>query len=201
MNRHLLTSIIILCTISIQAQIFKGGVELGLLASQVDGDNMTGYHKPGLHAGAFTYVPLREDNLQLQTGIYYMQKGCKATNTRSTGELNTYHMTLHQIGMPIMIRFNCQKPYRFEAGCLMDIMPIIRIRMDGYLYEIRPEHEDYEDFNLFELAGFCGVQWQRDEHWGAHLQFMYSITPIGKSHYISSGLRNNSLLLKVSYTF
>lgn len=198
-RRHIILFASFLFFLPIQAQLFKGGLSIGLLASQVDGDNMNGYHKPGLYAGAFTYVPLREDNLQLQTGIYYMQKGCKATNTRTSGELNTYHMTLHQIGMPIMIRFNCQKPYRFEAGCSMDIMPMIHIRMDGNLYEIRPEN--YEDYNFFELSGFCGVQWQRDKHWGAHLQFMYSITPVGKSHYISSGLRNNSLLLAISYIF
>ena len=177
------------------AQSFKGGAAFGLMASQVDGDNMDGYHKPGLYGGLFTYLPLHEGNIQLQFGLEYLQKGCKATNTQAEGALNTYHLTMHQMGMPLLFRWNCNKPYRLEAGCSINITPMIRIRRNGETYP-----PDEGTYRFFELGGICGLQWQCNGHWGLHLRFLYSLTPVGKSFYRDFGLRNNSLLLSASYT-
>ena len=198
MHRHLLMTIALCCVLNAQAQLFKGGAELGLLASQVDGDNMTGYHKPGLYAALFTNLPLNEGDFQLQMGLAYMQKGCKATNSQEEGALNTYHLTLHQAGIPLTLRWNRLEPFFFEAGCSFNITPLVRIRRNGELYQLGADDDTYR---FFELGGIAGLQWQLDGHWGLHLRMLYSLTPAGKSRYLQTGLRNNSLLLNLSYTF
>jgi len=40
------------------SQSFQGGVLAGLNASQVDGDSYSGYHKPGIVAGAYVLTNL-----------------------------------------------------------------------------------------------------------------------------------------------
>ncbi|MBO7624824.1 MAG: PorT family protein [Bacteroidales bacterium] len=198
MHRLLLMTAALCCILNAQAQLFKGGAELGLLASQVDGDNMTGYHKPGLYAALFTNLPLHEGDFQLQMGLAYLQKGCKATNSQAEGALNTYHLTLHQAGMPLTLRWNRLEPFFIEAGCSFNITPLIRIRRNGELYQLGADDDTYR---FFELGGIAGLQWQLDGHWGLHLRMLYSLIPVGKSYYRSIGLRNNSLLLNLSYTF
>lgn len=196
--RNLFLSCCICALLSgVQAQSFKGGLQAGLLASQVDGDNMDGYHKPGVFAGAFVNLPLKEGEWQLQLELDYMQKGCKATNQVSEELMNDYHLTFHQIGMPVLLQWNPGR-YRLEAGCAFNITPLIRERRNGELWE---HGSDGEAYRFFELGGVCGAGVQLNPHWGLQLRFMYSLLPVGKSFYKRFGLRNNSLLLSASYTF
>lgn len=197
-KRNILFACCMLALLStIHAQSFKGGLQVGLLASQIDGDNMDGYHKPGLFAGAFVNLPLNEGAWQLQMEIEYLQKGCKATNWLSEEVLNDYHLTFHQVGIPVLLQRNTGR-YCIEAGCSFNITPHIRERRNGELWEYG---SDEERFHFFELGGVCGGSVKLDGHWSLQLRFMYSLLPIGKSLYKRFGLRNNSLLLSVGYTF
>ncbi len=193
-----LLAVALLIHIHTDAQYFKGGLQAGLLASQVDGDNMEGYHKPGLYCGAFAACPFKGDRFELQAGIDYMQKGSKATNRRSEDELNLFHLTFHQIGLPVLFKWNFHENCWMEAGCSMNVTTSVMIRRDGTLYRNKPDNDTYRQF---ELGGICGLQWELRPHWSLHMRFLYSLTPVGKSHYRSIGLRNNSLLLGISYTF
>ena len=47
-------------TYQINAQKFKGGVQAGLLLTQVDGDDFNGYHKMGAIVGGFANIPFEE---------------------------------------------------------------------------------------------------------------------------------------------
>ena len=52
------------------ASNFKGGVRAGFTASQISGDNLTGFHKLGAYAGLYACYPLTEKgNLKLQAEI------------------------------------------------------------------------------------------------------------------------------------
>ncbi len=199
MKRRFLFSLFIpfLFMLSAQAQIFKGGLSLGLLASQIDGDRMEGYHKPGLYAATFVRIPLKDGNWGLQTELDYMQKGCKAHNDSESGILNTYQTTIHQVGVPVLAQWNCLKRYRLEWGVSFNANFLIRSRRDG---EISPYTDD-ADYRLFECSGIGGVIVQFNPHWDCHLRYMYSLLPIGKSLYRRTGLRNNSILLNISYIF
>lgn len=197
-KQHLLLACgLLLLTLSAEAQRFKGGAGIGLLASQVDGDNMEGYHKPGLFAGVFAALPLQDGKWQLQGELDYMQKGCKATNEEGEGMLNTYHATFHQIGMPLLAQWNCLKTYRLEAGFSFNMTPRISISRNGEKWDASGE----DTYRFFEWGGVCGLQWQGEGHWGLHLRFLYSLTPVGKSLYSRAGLRHNSLLIHTTYTF
>lgn len=199
MNRRntLLIYCIFVLISSTSAQSFKGGLHVGLLASQVDGDNMDGYHKPGAFAGAFVNLPLKDGKWQLQMELDYMQKGCKATNQISEDVMNDYHLTFHQIGLPVLLQWNTNR-YLLEAGCSFNITPLIRERRNGELWE---NGSDGDIYRFFEFSGICGAGMRFNAHWDMQLRFLYSLLPVGKSFYKRFGLRNNSLLLSASYTF
>ena len=180
------------------AQSFKGDLKLGLLASQIDGDNLSGYHKPGLCAGIAARLQVPETAWEFSIGMEYLQKGCKATNYKSEGAHNDYHLTMHQIGLPVTAAWNCAKNLYLEAGCGLNIVPFIRLRQEGEVYTLDTDDDAYR---FFEWGCIGGFQWRKNEHWGIHLLFRYSLTAVGKSFYKKTGLRNNSLELSASYTF
>ena len=60
-------------TLSIQAQNFGGGLIAGLSTSQVAGDNLAGFNKIGMMAGAFvTFPQVYSENIKLQLEIIYI---------------------------------------------------------------------------------------------------------------------------------
>ena len=59
------------------AQQFKGGFYIGFLATQVDGDDFSGYKKPGLFFGMFANIPFKNGKIKLQMEIDYAQKGSR----------------------------------------------------------------------------------------------------------------------------
>lgn len=183
--------------ISFQAycQSFKGRVQIGLLASQVDGDNMTGYHKPGVFAGIAACLNPPESNWEISVGMDYMQKGSKATNYMSEGQRNSYHLTLHQIGLPIQVRWNYLKKYRIDIGTSFNITPLVIERRDGETW-INGDHP----YRFFEWSVFGGFNYHLKEKWDLQLHMHYSVLPVGKSFYSIYGLRNNNLELSVAYT-
>lgn len=168
---------------------------MGLLACQVDGDNMEGFHKPGLFAGLYVNKNL-SDKFSLQMEMDYFQKGCKANNLREDKSPNTYHLTLHQIGIPILLDWNCSKNIYLNAGVAFCFTPLIREKREGELLEF-PEDKYY----FFELAGIAGLRYEINYNWSAGLRFNYSLLPIGKSYYRKIGLRNNVLQLYAAYKF
>lgn len=56
---------------------FGAGLTLGLNASQIDGDERLGYHKPGLNAGVRGVVRINE-KIDMSTEIAYSQRGSQS---------------------------------------------------------------------------------------------------------------------------
>lgn len=80
-------------------QDFKANLLIGLNASQIDGDNLAGYNKAGLRAGAEISYPLN-DNQALGSGLIYSQRG-SSSSSDSPGfvriRINYVEIPLHYI--------------------------------------------------------------------------------------------------------
>ena len=63
-------------TVLSYGQRFHGGPMTGLVVSQVDGDNLGGYNKPGIRAGGWVNTQI-SDLTTLQLELQYIQKGSK----------------------------------------------------------------------------------------------------------------------------
>ena len=68
--QNLLIPFLLFFALSVNAQRFKGGILIGMNASQIEGDGWAGFYKGGLLAGAFVNTDLK-DKFGAQLEIKY----------------------------------------------------------------------------------------------------------------------------------
>ncbi|HAH58346.1 MAG TPA: hypothetical protein DCL86_09375 [Bacteroidales bacterium] len=103
------------------AQEFKGGVHLGLVGSQVAGDNYSGYNKAGINAGGWISLPLgAKSHLQMELG--YIQKGSRENPDSEKGHYDAYIMRLGYINLPLVYRYQYSTLLGFEGGFSMNFL-------------------------------------------------------------------------------
>lgn len=187
------------CILSLQAQNFKGGLQAGLLATQVDGDDRGSYNKPGLFLGAFTAFPFHNERMSIQLEIDYAQKGSKTKGRLPDGRLNKSRLALHQIEVPVLYNWKFIPSFSLTGGLSFNM--IVNYKEYDLNGEPYPEDVTAYDLNFFELGLLFGLNYHLKEHYGLSFRYGYSITPLGPSLYRRIGLRNNFLQFHVSYMF
>ena len=100
-------------TSKLLAQRFKGGLIAGANFSQIDGDDLAGFHKPGLNAGAYVSAILA-DRWQLSIEMLFSQQGSKWS---SNDGLNTAFdkIALNMVEVPLILNFEEWK-FHVQAG-------------------------------------------------------------------------------------
>lgn len=91
----------------LQAQIIKGEVFGGAIASQVDGDECYGFKKFGVHAGAGALVPIvTANNFSMDIGleVLFSQKGAfkRDSITYNSSFPHAYNLKLNYVEIPLM---------------------------------------------------------------------------------------------------
>ena len=193
-KKIILLSICSVLALSAQAQGFKGGLHLGLLATQVDGDEHGGYKKAGLFAGIFTNFAFPEKKIQLQFELNYAQKGSAA---------NPFHrIVLHQVEPTVLAEWNFWKKFCLEGGLGFNIVPSAK----RYVNQEDVTKYPGNKFYVFHLDGIAGLSYRINEHIGASFRFSYS-TPIGtgprerQGKLLEGYMYNNCWLFRVYYQF
>jgi Outer membrane protein beta-barrel domain len=174
----LFVSLPILC----HAQRFKGGLVLGLNASQIDGDKMAGYDKAGLEAGTYVYTELTKRwNIQME--LHYDGKGSSSPKDADVFQRNR----LNYIELPLLGQYALIKNVKLQFGV-----------SGGYLFHATHNIGDgsgYSDFtssfNKIELAGFGGVNLTYLDPINFNIRYSYSIFPIFTPPYTSSAILGN----------
>lgn len=187
-------------TFSLYAQKanFKGGLEIGIMGTQVDGDTLSGYDKAGLRLGAFIEREINKD-FDIQFALLYTQKGAKGA--KKPNDLSSYYETnLHYIDMPLTGRYKHHSGLMGEAGLAL-----------GYLF--KQQEMGYDDFtnfrkdndpgfNRFEVSWHLGLGYRIFANVIVHTQFNYSLLRI-RGKYDSqipgvfSGQFNNTLMVSL----
>lgn len=103
--RLLFLGIFLLWTLLLEAQTFRGYVLVGGNMSQVDGDNLAGFHKAGLGGGAGVFYDL-SDRWRSSLGFIFNQNGARATS-RELGLSSTLieEIQLNYVTLPVDIHF------------------------------------------------------------------------------------------------
>ncbi len=176
------------------AQIFKGGGHLGMLVSQVDGDEHSGYKKLGLFVGGFVNFPFQKQPLALQLELNYAQKGSKDNNIQ-------YKISTHQIEMPLFLMWNCWKELHLDIGLSFDIL----VSANEFLH--KNKIEDMNRFYFCDLGGIVGIHYAIKDKFIIGGRFNYSLSPIGinaisrKNRKIQTFMWSNALIFFVAYQF
>lgn len=98
------------------AQVIKGALIGGLNLSQVDGDQIYGFHKAGLNVGASAIIPIK-NRFSLDLEILYSQKGSSQkplyNYEDSSGE---YMLKLNYAEIPLLLQYSDKGGVTVGAG-------------------------------------------------------------------------------------
>lgn len=174
MKKFLLIAFLLVCgSLWSFAQRFEGGVIAGINASQVDGDFTSGYHKPGIVAGAYVLTDLSR-NVFTGMEIKFSQKGSRKNPNFKTGDQEKYIMRLNYIDIPVYVGVRTSERISVFGGLSAGyLMKAAEYDNHGLFAE-----EDQADFNDIDVQGMLGFRFQLTNRITADLRGAYSILPI-----------------------
>ena len=99
--KHLLIALILLITHNLSAQNFDAGLVAGFTMSQISGDGLAGFDKPGARIGAYISYPIPRKKMNFEIGMQYLQKGSRASGSKNASSI--YSMDMHYLELPFTI--------------------------------------------------------------------------------------------------
>jgi hypothetical protein len=174
MKRILFFLFIAFSLLSTTAQSFKGGIRAGLTASQLSGDNMSGYNKLGAYAGGYVKFPFTEI-WSLQTELNFIMKGSSNVVNLSPSNLYLYYIQLLYLQVPLLPKAQLFKNFELELG------PAFNILFFGAEYDAYGRIHNRKPFKWWEISGIVGVTYLIKEHYGINIRYEVSLTPIRKA--------------------
>ena len=184
---------ILLCcgflSISIQAQNFGGGIILGLSTSQVGGDDLAGFNKAGLLAGAFANTPISE-LLSFQMEITYLQKGSNNPNINNSEHPNYLKEDISSsyIEVPLLLQYHQSNKMKIEGGVQLAYL------INGYYNDLNGEIPIYsvDPFIEYDFGLLLGIDYKYSENISLNTRLSSSILPIGAEDYDGVNSYNSS---------
>jgi len=115
MRKHFLYLLLILLPCITIGQSIKGGLAVGLNATQVDGDEVYGYHKYGLNAGAFATIPVgKKFSFSIETA--YSQKGSYQSPQYADSLSGEYKLILNYVEVPLLFQYTDKDIIKIGTG-------------------------------------------------------------------------------------
>jgi hypothetical protein len=194
-SKNLLLLLLLLFALSppLFAQRFKGAVMGGMNISQVDGDEVYGYHRVGGQIGLAAILPLKKWDITLET--VFNQKGAVEKQQYENWEYNydtnsmlidstlytgAYNLRLNYVEVPLMVHYTDRDRYTvgigFSYGRLVNYSEI----------EHGGNVPPYSDTVAFKKNDYCVVADLQIRVWRQlkfNIRFSYSMAPIRERTY------------------
>ena len=196
-KKIILLILITVFALTVYGQRFHGGPMLGLSATQIDGDNLGGYNKPGIRGGAWVNTSISK-NIIMQLELEFIQKGSKISQNELKNQ-EYYHARLNYIQAPILAKTSLLPKLSGEAGIAGSyLVASLEDKDGGGFLEAEPP------FDLFELSGLLGLNYNLNENFTANVRLNYSLLPIrphpgGQYYWLNRGQYNNAMLFSLYY--
>ena len=191
----------------------KGGFRVGLVASQISGDDLAGYHKLGAYAGLFANTPISlSGKWRFQMELNFVMKGSQTfAYTREDGSLNdVYKLTLLYTETPFLFQRelgyfispkNKTYTFFFEVGPALNFLFYQKERdMYGEIYR---SHDQL--FNFWEAAVIAGLFCRIEDRWGLSFRWSSSVYPVRIQNWVFNRRIkmqfNDYIALTVQYHF
>ena len=145
------------------SQRFAAAAFAGINFSQIDGDQLAGYHQIGANAGLQVYTSL-SDRWELVTGMGFSQLGSnKSVNDPQSAALD--QVRLNYVEVPALLSFNEWK-FKVSGGLLYS--RLINYKAIDYVGADVTDLQNWRDNALSALVGVSFVpegQWVLDFRW------------------------------------
>jgi hypothetical protein len=202
--RKLLFLFFLFIATGVYAQSFRAGLQLGLAATQVTGDQLSGFHKVGMFGGVFVNYPTGHlGDFQLE--LNYIQKGSRKNAHPDEGDYEKYIMRLNYVALPFFYKFKIKEKLSIEIGA--EFAYLINSKEFDIYGAITPDPRK-EDFSNVDLSAFAGVGIKFYEHFRFIFRYSYSIKPIRPKPdsslpltYYDAGQFNEVVITSIQYQF
>lgn len=180
MNKFNLTLIFALFLSSTAFAQFTGGIHDGIVASQIDGDKMSGYRKFSPYGGLFLRHPLGSGKWSAQIELNYAGRGARSND----GNIRT---SMGYAEIPLLVACNIfHFPLQIRAGAAV----AYKIFEKTETFDIISKSNDY---GTWDFPVLVGVDYNITERIAIDARFSYSTLRMGKRFY------NNALSLGLRY--
>lgn len=109
------TVLIFLACPNANAQRIKGALIAGVNATQVDGDEVFGYHKFGLNVGAAAIVPIK-GNWSVSLENIYSEKGAHQRPRFIDSLDGSYDLKINYLDVPVLVQYTDKDIVTFGLG-------------------------------------------------------------------------------------
>lgn len=196
--KHLfiIVSVFALIPLNISAQKkFNAGLQMGLCASQIDGDLYAGYYKAGFVFGGYVNRVIK-NKFSWQMEMRHIGKG--ATKKVDKYNVDVYKVKLQYLEVPLMLQFKLNRHLTFEGGFSA-----------AYLYHQKVEiyNGGYtKDFSQTDISTLLGIKYSFWQRMAVSGRFSYSIIPImdagtNTGLYEPLNKYNNNIMIVLYYSF
>ncbi len=201
-NKIFLLSILLFIATSGFSQSFKGGLIGGLSASQISGDQLTGYNKAGIYAGGFVKLNLKE-KYGFQIELAYIEKGSQKNARPNKGDPKSYKLSLQYVEIPFILQYYFRPKLTFEGGLFYSVF-INSKEEDEYGLMTLPAN--HPKFKKGEFGGQIGLAYKITDKWDVNLRSSASIFKVrehkgGGTYYLNRGQYNSVLMFSFRYQF
>ncbi|MBC7865090.1 MAG: PorT family protein, partial [Bacteroidia bacterium] len=144
---------------------------IGLVGSQIDGDQLAGYRKAGALAGAMVGRNFT-DKFTASFGLLFIQKGARKNANVEAGDYLTYRLNINYIDVP----FQFTKKFR-----ALDLYAGVTY---SQLISHKESSTDFGFYNSankihsFDLGWMLGAERKLPNDWYFGIRFNYSIIPM-----------------------
>ena len=179
------------------AQSFRAGILAGVAATQVDGDNLSGYYKAGPIVGGISNFNWNK-KLSTQFEIMYIQKGSRS-KVDTLGIQPFYKMNLQYVEVPLSViyHFEAKGKWMLETGLSLAWL-LKATESDAYSTFVST------NFNRTDFCYHAGIAYQVFPRLYFHARYSYSIVPVRGAVYherrlLGFGQFNNLLQFSLRY--
>jgi len=194
--RKILLISLVLISVNLFSQNFKGGIIVGISTSQVSGDNLGGYHKAGLCIGVFTLLPINYI-AHLKMEMNFIQKG---SNNPKILKNEIPDISTSYLEVPISVNYYQNEITALEIGAQV---AFLLSSTDNDIYGPQ-QSELFNPFNKLDIGVFIGMNYHITDKIILNSRMSNSIIPI-RSHpsnvtyYLNRGQYNSLLSFTIHY--
>ncbi len=161
-----ITIFILSCTL-VCGQRFMGSASIGISASQIDGDESSGYNKLGLRAGVNVEI-FFGNPVGIKSGVFYVGRGAKESG--DDNNIGSFKTHLDYIEIPLLLKYVMKNKIYLEGGA--SLAYLLRAKREVNGYEISSNLYSFQDTDLSLLAG---IGYKFSEKFSTGLLLSYSV--------------------------
>ena len=175
------------------AQTFRASLLAGVNFSQIDGDDLFGYHQAGANAG-IRVVAVLNDRWRVGPEILFSQQGARR-NTNSINISPFDRFRLNTVEVPLMVYY---KDWRLTAEAGFSYQRMIDYAVTDAIGNDITATTPLND-NL--IAFKAGVTFFITENWGANFRWSKHVLDIDPDDAVAPTLKGRTISLRAVYTF